>query len=296
MLTITIKDLLNLSKHTNIFKSDLKVFTPSGFKKIYDVQITAKNSKVYQINTKKHELLCSPKHLIKSNNNWIETQKFKIGDIIETKSGDYEITELKLLNLKKDLLDLHVEGNEYYTNDIVSHNSALLSSFEYALYGKVRGRKRKFATIATLPNRINGELLNKIKFNSNGTEVEIHRGISPNILKLYENGILNDRAGKSNLDEKIVDYIGIDLETYNSFISMSINDFKNFISLTSEEKQILLDKLFNLDIINDLNVILKELNASNKKQLIKYDSEINSFNESLDSIKRSIDKSLLTEN
>jgi len=173
--------------------------------------------------------------------------------------------------------------------------SALLSSFEYALYGKVRGRKRKFATLATLPNRINGELLNKIKFNSNGTEVEVHRGIGPNVLKLFENGVENNRAGKSNLDEKIVNYIGIDLETYNSFISMSINDFKNFISLTSEEKQILLDKLFNLDIINDLNVILKELNAANKKQLIKYDSEINSFNESLDSIKRSIDKSLQTE-
>lgn len=173
--------------------------------------------------------------------------------------------------------------------------SAFLSSFEYALYGKVRGRKRKFATLATLPNRINGELLNKIKFNSNGTEVEVHRGIGPNVLKLFENGVENNRAGKSNLDEKIVNYIGIDLETYNSFISMSINDFKNFISLTSEEKQILLDKLFNLDIINDLNVILKELNAANKKQLIKYDSEINSFNESLDSIKRSIDKSLQTE-
>jgi hypothetical protein len=27
---------------------------------------------------------------------------------------------------------------------------------------------------------------------------------------------------------------------------MSINDFKNFISLTNEEKQLLLDKLFNL--------------------------------------------------
>jgi DNA repair exonuclease SbcCD ATPase subunit len=176
-----------------------------------------------------------------------------------------------------------------------SGKSALLSSFEYTLYGKVRGRKRKFATLATLPNRINGELLNKIKFNSNGTEVEVHRGIGPNILKLFENGVENNRAGKSNLDEKIINYIGIDLETYNSFISMSINDFKNFISLTSEEKQILLDKLFNLDIINDLNLILKELNASNKKQLIKYDSEINSFNESLDSIKRSIDKSLQTE-
>lgn len=211
--------------------------------------------------------------------------------------SEISIRGFKSYGNNEQILKLNTEKGELALIAASNGNgkSALLSSFEYALYGKVRGRKRKFATLSTLPNRINGEMLNKIKFNSNGTEVEVHRGIGPNVLKLFENGVENNRAGKSNLDEKIVNYIGIDLETYNSFISMSINDFKNFISLTSEEKQILLDKLFNLDIINDLNIILKELNAGNKKQLIKYDSEINSFNESLDSIKKSIDKSLINE-
>lgn len=34
MLTIKISDLLELSKFTNILKSDIKVLTPSGMKKI----------------------------------------------------------------------------------------------------------------------------------------------------------------------------------------------------------------------------------------------------------------------
>ena len=34
--------------------------------------------------------------------------------------------------------------------------SSLINSFEYTLFGKVRGRKRKYATLSTLPNRING--------------------------------------------------------------------------------------------------------------------------------------------
>lgn len=101
--------------------------------------------------------------------------------------------------------------------------SSLLESFEYVLYGKVKsGKTKKWHKLSTLPNRINGEMLNRIKFRAKGTEVEVKRGISPNILELWENGVENKRAGKSNIDEKIEEYIGMDIETFKSFISMSI--------------------------------------------------------------------------
>jgi DNA repair exonuclease SbcCD ATPase subunit len=173
--------------------------------------------------------------------------------------------------------------------------SSLLDSFDYTLYGKVRGRKKKWSTLSTLPNRINGELLNRIKFNSLGTDVEIKRGISPNVLELIENGVPNERAGKSNIDEKIEKYIGMDIETFKSFISMSINDFKNFISLSNDEKQLLLDKLFNLEVINILNGILKDINKSNKIRIASFDAEIRTLDESIGSIKKSIEKSIERE-
>ena len=174
--------------------------------------------------------------------------------------------------------------------------SSLLESFEYALYGKVKsGKTKKWHKLSTLPNRINGELLNRIKFESLGTEVEIKRGIGPNVLDLIENGVINERAGKSNIDEKIEKYIGMDIETFKSFISMSINDFKNFISLTNEEKQLLLDKLFNLEVINILNSILKDINKNNKIRMASLDSEIKTLDDSIDSIKKSIEKSLERE-
>jgi DNA repair exonuclease SbcCD ATPase subunit len=173
--------------------------------------------------------------------------------------------------------------------------SSLLDSFDYVLYGKCKGKKKKWSTLSTLPNRINGELLNKIKFISNGVEIEIERGISPNVLKLVENGLSNDRAGKVNLDEKIEKYIGMDIETFKCFISMSINDFKNFISLSNEEKQILLDKLFNLEVINILNGILKDINKSNKNLILKHETEINILLDSVKSIETSIQKSIEKE-
>jgi DNA repair exonuclease SbcCD ATPase subunit len=295
MLTLKIEDLYELSKHTDILRSNIKVMTPNGLKKVYAVDVTAHNSEVFSIKSNKFELQCSPDHLIKSNGEWKKTKDFKINDTIDTKYGDYLVSEISILDDKEDLLDLHVDGNEYYTNDILSHNSSILESFDFSLYGKVKGKKKKWLTLSSLPNRINGELLNTIKFQSNGTEIEVKRGISPSKLELWENGVLNERAGKSNIDSIIEDYIGIDLETFKSFISLSINDFKNFISLSNEEKQLLLDKLFNLEVINILNSILKDLNKNNKVRMASLDSEIRTLDESIDSIRRSIDKSIEKE-
>jgi exonuclease SbcC len=213
------------------------------------------------------------------------------------------IKEIKIKNFKsfgnsEQTLNINTEKGELILLSGQNGNgkSSILSSFDFSLYGKCKGSKKKWTTLANLPNRINGSDMSvKIKFVSGGTEVDIVRGIGPNILKLYENGVENDRAGKANIDEKIENYIGMDLETFKSFISLSINDFKNFISLSNEEKQLLLDKLFNLEVINILNQILKDLNKNNKLQLTKYDSEISTLEESIRSIKSSIQRAIEKE-
>jgi len=208
------------------------------------------------------------------------------------------IKGFKSFGNNEQILKLNTEKGELIllTGSNGNGKSSFIESFEYTLYGKVKSMKRKkWATLSTLPNRINNELQNRIRFISNGTEVEVIRGINPGTLKLIENGLENDRAGKANLDEKIENYIGMDIETFKSFISMSINDFKNFISLSNEEKQLLLDKLFNLEVINILNQILKDINKTNKLQLAKYDSEISTLNDSISSIQRSIEKAIEKE-
>ena len=193
-------------------------------------------------------------------------------------------TQTLKLNTKKGELILLSAGNGF-------GKSSLISSFDYVLYSKAKGSKKKWATMTTLPNRINGTNMEVgIKFVSNGTEVEIKRGMQPNVLELYENGVLNERAGKVNIDERIEKYIGMDIETFKSFISMSIDSFKNFMSLSNDEKQLLLDKLFNLEVINILNGILKEIAKGNKTRLVSLDSEIRTLDESITSINRSIEK------
>ena len=134
------------------------------------------------------------------------------------------ISEISLKNFKSfgnstQTLKLNTEKGELIL--LVGNNgngkSSLISSFDYVLYGKCKGNKRKWSTMSMLPNRINGsDLLVGIKFKSNNTDVEVKRGINPNTLELIENGVTNDQAGKANLDTKIEKYIGFDIETFKS--------------------------------------------------------------------------------
>lgn len=293
LLKTTIEKLNKLNEKLSILKNHrVKVLTKDGYKDVKNIGITSPNSEKITIKTKDFELTGSPSHRVKYND-WIFLKDIEKGQIISTINGYQNVIDVSYDYEKEDLWDIEVDGEEYYSNGILSHNSSFLSSFEYTLYGKVRGgRQKKWSTLSTLPNRINGELLNRISFKSGGVDVEIKRGISPNKLELWENGVLNERAGKSNIDDSIESYVGMDIETFKSFISMSINDFKNFISLSNEEKQLLLDKLFNLEVINILNSILKELNKNNKVRMASLDSEIKTLEESIDSINRSIEKSI----
>ena len=294
---ITLNKLNQLQTKIKIIDNHLvKVFTENGFKKVKAIGITSPNSIKVKIKTKDFKLLGSPSHRVKYLNKWIFLKNIKVGDSVNTKKGIQKVISVEKDNNKEDLWDIEVEGSEYFSNGILSHNSSFLESFEYTLYGKVKSNKaKKWYKLSTLPNRINGELLNRIKFKAEGVDVEIKRGISPNKLELWENGVKNKKAGKSNINDKIEEYVGLDIETFKSFISMSINDFKNFISLSREEKQLLLDKLFNLEVINILNSILKDINKVNKQKIAVLDSEIVTLEQSIESINKSIKKSLEKE-
>lgn len=289
MLTLKIEDLYELSKYTNILNSDIKVETSNNLKKIYDVDITAKNSKIIKIFTHKHELLGSPDHLVKCDNIWKKIKNIKIGDKIETKHGLCEIVGIKKINYTDDLYDLHVKDNEYYTNDITSHNSSLISSLDLALYGEEHNKKGKRLNKSNFPNRTNDNMTVGVEFETDETlviERKMQNKQSPIKTKLYIDKIPYTQATK--IQEKIEEKIGFDFKTYKSFISMDVNNFKNFISLTPEDKRILLDKIFNLSKINDLNKIFKELKKSNELDYNSIKNEIHIYENNILDLKESI--------
>lgn len=168
--------------------------------------------------------------------------------------------------------------------------SALINSFDYVLYGKVRGKKKRWATLSSLANRFNKEMLVSIEFLSGKDQICVKRGQNPSILELSENGVLDDQAGKVNINDKIEKIVDMDIETFKSFISMSINDFKNFMSLSNEEKKLLLDKLFNLEVLNQLNDILKSITKDTNKQINSIDSQLAVLDKGVIQLKMNIAK------
>ena len=168
--------------------------------------------------------------------------------------------------------------------------SSLLETIDYSLFGKVRGKKKKYISNSSLPNRFNNNLETNFDFEVGDHKLNVIRGINPNKLELRIDGERLDRSGKSNIQDKIEEFIGIDIDTFKSFISMSVNDFKNFMTLTPDEKRMLLDKLFNLDMINGISVIIKEKKKQNKHEVNLYNREYNTYSSSLDDFKQSIEK------
>lgn len=180
--------------------------------------------------------------------------------------------------------------------------SSVIDAIDFALFNKVRGKKSKTVPLSHLPNRFNKNLRVELDFESYKEDINIVRSINPGKLILTVNGDLEDKAGKSHKQTIIENKIGLDFDTFKSFISMSINDFKNFMTLTPEEKRVLLDRLFNLEMINDISKILKQKKKDHTQQINLFETEIQTyesslteFNESVQKIKEATQKNLNSE-
>jgi len=151
--TIKIIDVLNLfNKYDDL---NINVNTPYGFKKIEDCQITQKNADVFSVKTENDLFLnCSGNHRIKTKNGrFIEVKDLNIGQLIQTKFGNSPIVSIFKNGEKKDLLDIQVKDVEqYYSNNIVSHNSNLaVDCLMFLFFNK------------TTKTKTNSELFNKFR-------------------------------------------------------------------------------------------------------------------------------------
>jgi DNA repair exonuclease SbcCD ATPase subunit len=165
--------------------------------------------------------------------------------------------------------------------------SSFINSFEYAPFGKCRGNNRKNASVSSFVNRTNLEMMVGIKFSAKGSEVEVVRGVNPNIFTFKVDGV-SVSEDESKYNTMIEQYVGMDMLSFRSFISLSVNDFKNFIALKADEKQLLVDKLFNLESITKMASIVKDLDNINKSELIKNTQEVNSLELSIGTIEDTI--------
>lgn len=167
--------------------------------------------------------------------------------------------------------------------------SSLIETLDLAIFGEVQNKQAKRLPQKNFPNRINGHMEVNVILETD-EECNITRtmdSVGDSLkTKLVVGKVPYGKANK--VDDKILEKIGFDYKTYKSFISMNVNNFKNFISLSPEEKRILLDKLFNLEMINDLNKILKQLQKNNEMSFGSIGREIQIYRENIAELESSI--------
>jgi len=153
-----------------------------------------------------------------------------------------------------------------------SGKSTISNALKYSLYGKVDGIK-----LGDLPNRLNNNLEVECSILKNGITYKIMRGINPNYLKLFINGVEYDQAGKKNIQEYIEEEIlGIPFYLFNNTLSLSINDFKSFLTMSPNDKRMILDRIFGLEIINDIKkfISLQTKELRDRIEKMNYEIEI----------------------
>jgi DNA repair exonuclease SbcCD ATPase subunit len=180
---------------------------------------------------------------------------------------------------KKQVLEFPEETGLF---QIIGENGAGKSTISqvitFAFYGKVEGKK-----LGDIPNRINGNAWVKVDFESGGKDYSVERGLEPNVFNLFVNGMKYDQAGQRSVQDYLSeDVLGIPFYVFNNTILLSINDFKSFIKMGTQDKRAIVDKIFGFHILNQMRDVLKEEAKKIKEEADKISGQILSIKSSIE--------------
>jgi DNA repair exonuclease SbcCD ATPase subunit len=149
--------------------------------------------------------------------------------------------------------------------------STISDALTFSIYGKSSIRKTK-----ELPNRLNKNGYTYVNFVTNNKEnIIIERGLEPNFSKLSINGNDHNLPDKRRVDDFVEeDLVKIPFNVFSNTISLSINEFKSFVKLSPNDKRQIIDKIFGLDIVNDMCKKMKDESKDLKSSLQRLDYAI----------------------
>ena len=195
---------------------------------------------------------------------------------------------------KIETLDLGSEGKLWQLSGVSgSGKSSLLTIPKLLLYGKTEGSGGKTMKLSAIANRVNknGWIRGTVKHNQDTYVIE--RTFSPQSLTVYKNGQDLDKAGLKDM-QGIIDNEILDNMPYHIFanvMTLSLNNFKSFVSMTPADKRQIIDKIFSLEIINKVHELIKRdmrdlgnaINISNS-QIFSLEQTIKTSTDELNSL------------
>jgi DNA repair exonuclease SbcCD ATPase subunit len=296
-LELTLEELSELWNWS--LENSINIWTESSedWSLIQDIGITSKQAPNCFIKTPLYKLNCHIEQLIWANTNLQNTENwYKASDLtpgmqILTRIGWQTVLENTTNTQLIDLWDIQVSTGKYLANGIMAHNSTIQDILDFNLFKKVKGKRREWATIGTLPNRINGGLWTQLvlekPLGDSFEEIQVTRGASPTLLEVSKSGVSKDLS-KALLDNQIIDWMGMDIAAFKTFVSVNANDFKNFIYMSPKDKRAILDKIFNLHLINEITDIVKAMSKKTLEECRGLEGAIRAYQYSLQTLEENL--------
>jgi hypothetical protein len=133
----------NLYDIIDFNKNNIKILTPNGFETFSGIQKLTKDCLELILTTT--SLKCSKNHRILTKSGGFKiAEDLKINDEIQIKNGFDNILKIKRIGMLPVYDLLNVESNQYYTNDIVSHNCEFDEVGESALDKELFDQMKKY--------------------------------------------------------------------------------------------------------------------------------------------------------
>jgi hypothetical protein len=107
-----------------------EVLTPSGWSSFSGIKKTKKSDYLKITFSNETDLSCTNDHLIKTDDGFIKANELCVGNKVHSLDSILKITDIEHLYNEEEFFDcVEVEKlNEYFTNDVVSHNCSFLGS------------------------------------------------------------------------------------------------------------------------------------------------------------------------
>ena len=179
------------------------------------------------------------------------------------------------------------------TGESGSGKSSMLTVPKLLLFGKTEGSDGKPVNMSEIANWVNKKGWIRGTIQKGNDIFIIERTFAPQGLSVIKNGESLDKAGLKNM-QNIIETEVLDNMPYHIFSNvmiLSLNNFKSFVSMSPADKRQIIDKIFELEIINKVHELVKkdmrdlgnQINISNS-QVYSLDQTIKTSIEQLDSV------------
>lgn len=271
--------------------SNLEIETDSGWQPISAIHKTVPYE-VWQLQTSSGKTLrAADDHILFNQNN----EQIFVKDLIENSSkiitvdGIETVTSICKLGHEENMFDITVDSDDhtYFTNGILSHNTAIINALSYALYGQALSNIKK----DNLINKSNGKnMLVTLEFEKDGVEYTIERGRKPGVLKFFKDGKIDENLAQGenkNTQQEIEDTLNLTHTMFKHLVALNTYT-EPFLSMRLNDQREAIEQLLGITLLSEKAVLLKEKIRETKDDILREETRIKALKDANDRIQKTI--------